>query len=202
MRIVVDCGHGATYQIGPMVLRELGARVDAIGVDPNGLNINDGVGSMHPEGLAARVRETGAELGIAFDGDGDRVLFVDGDGVVRDGDDLLFVLASDWKASGRLHGPLVGTLMTNYGLERALEEAGIGFIRARVGDRYVHQALLEHGSNLGGEASGHLLCLDRTTTGDRSEEHTSELQSLMRISYAVFCLKKKKTIPAKHDIYG
>ena len=166
MRIVVDCGHGATYQIGPMVLRELGARVDAIGVDPNGLNINDGVGSMHPEGLSARVRETGAELGIAFDGDGDRVLFVDGDGVVRDGDDLLFVLARDWKASGRLHGPLVGTLMTNYGLERALEEAGIGFIRARVGDRYVHQALLEHGSNLGGEASGHLLCLDRTTTGD------------------------------------
>ncbi len=166
MRIVVDCGHGATYQIGPMVLRELGARVDAIGVEPNGLNINDGVGSMHPEGLSARVRETGAELGIAFDGDGDRVLFVDGDGVVRDGDDLLFVLATDWKASGRLHGPLVGTLMTNYGLERALEGAGIGFIRARVGDRYVHQALLEHGSNLGGEASGHLLCLDRTTTGD------------------------------------
>src|SRR3546814_732390 len=166
MRIVVDCGHGATYQIGPMVLRELGARVDAIGVDPNGLNINDGVGSMHPEGLAARVRETGAELGIAFDGDGDRVLFVDGDGVVRDGDDLLFVLASDWKASGRLHGPVVGTLMSNFGFERALGEAGIGFIRAKVGDRYVHKALLEHGSNLGGEASGHLLCLDRATTGD------------------------------------
>ena len=166
MRIVVDCGHGATYQIGPMVLRELGARVDAMGVDPNGLNINDGVGSMHPEGLAARVRETGAELGIAFDGDGDRVLFVDGDGVVRDGDDLLYVLASDWKASGRLHGPVVGTLMSNFGFERALGEAGIGFLRARVGDRHVHQACIEHGSNLGGEASGHLLCLDRATTGD------------------------------------
>ena len=166
MRIVVDCGHGATYQIGPLVLREIGARVDAIGVDPNGLNINDGVGSMYPEGLAARVRETGADLGIAFDGDGDRVLFVDSDGVVRDGDDLLFLLASDWKASGRLHGPVVGTLMTNFGFERALQVAGIGFIRAQVGDRYVHQALLEHGSNLGGEASGHLLCLDRTTTGD------------------------------------
>jgi phosphoglucosamine mutase len=166
MRVVVDCGHGATYQIGPMVLRELGARVDAMGVDPNGLNINDGVGSMHPEGLAARVRETGAELGIAFDGDGDRVLFVDGNGEVRDGDDLLFLLASDWKASGRLHGPVIGTLMSNFGFERALGEAGIGFFRAKVGDRYVHQACIEHGSNLGGEASGHLLCLDRATTGD------------------------------------
>ncbi|WP_226468719.1 phosphoglucosamine mutase [Luteimonas panaciterrae] len=166
MRIVLDCAHGATYQIGPLVLREMGARVDTIGVDPSGLNINDGVGSTHPEGLAARVRETGADLGIAFDGDGDRVLFVDSDGVLRDGDDLLFLLASDWKESGRLHGPVVGTLMTNYGLERALADAGIGFIRAKVGDRYVHQALLEHGGILGGEASGHLLCLDRATTGD------------------------------------
>jgi phosphoglucosamine mutase len=166
MHVVLDCGHGATYQIGPMVLRELGARVDAMGVDPNGLNINDGVGSMHPEGLAARVRETGARLGIAFDGDGDRVLFVDGDGVVRDGDDLLFLLATDWQASGRLRGPVVGTLMSNYGFERALGEAGIGFVRAKVGDRHVHQAMLEHDSNLGGEASGHLLCLDRATTGD------------------------------------
>ncbi len=166
MRIVLDCGHGATYQIGPLVLREIGARVEAMGVDPNGLNINDGVGSMHPEGLAARVRETGAELGIAFDGDGDRVLFVDADGAVRDGDDLLFLLATDWRASGRLRGPVVGTLMSNYGFERALGEAGIGFVRAKVGDRHVHQAMLEHDSNLGGEASGHLLCLDRATTGD------------------------------------
>jgi len=166
MRIVVDCAHGATYQIGPMVLRELGARVDAIGVDPNGVNINDGVGSTHPEGLAERVRATGAELGIAFDGDGDRVLFVDAEGVVRDGDDLLFLLATDWQASGRLRGPVVGTLMTNFGFERALAERGIGFVRAQVGDRYVHQKLLEHDGMLGGEASGHLLCLDRTSTGD------------------------------------
>lgn len=166
MRIVVDCAHGATYQIGPLVLRELGAQVDAIGVEPSGLNINDGVGSMHTDGLAARVRETGAALGIAFDGDGDRVLFVDGDGVLRDGDDLLFLLARDWQASGRLRGPVVGTLMTNFGFERAINDAGIGFIRARVGDRYVHQALLEHDGMLGGEASGHLLCLDRATTGD------------------------------------
>ena len=166
MRIVVDCANGATYQIGPMVLAELGAQVDAIGVSPNGVNINDGVGSMHPEVLAARVRETGAALGIAFDGDGDRLLFVDSDGTVRDGDDLLYVLALDWKASGRLRGPVVGTLMTNYGLELALARAGIGFRRTKVGDRYVHQALLEHDGILGGEASGHLLCLDRATTGD------------------------------------
>ena len=166
MRIAMDCANGATYQLGPLVLRELGARVDAIGVDPDGTNINEGVGSTHPETLAARVRETGADLGIAFDGDGDRVLFVDRDGRVRDGDDLLYVLARDWQRSGRLQGPVVGTLMSNYGFERALGEAGIGFVRAKVGDRYVHQALLQHGGVLGGEASGHLLCLDRASTGD------------------------------------
>jgi len=166
MRIAMDCANGATYQLGPLVLRELGARVDAIGVDPNGLNINDGVGSTHPESLAAHVRATDADLGIAFDGDGDRVLFVDGDGVVCDGDDLLFVLANDWRASGRLQGPVIGTLMTNYGLERAFEQRGIGFLRAKVGDRYVHQQLMAHNAVLGGEASGHLLCLDRVSTGD------------------------------------
>ncbi|MFC5568610.1 phosphoglucosamine mutase [Lysobacter yangpyeongensis] len=166
MRIAMDCANGATYQLGPLVLRELGARVDAIGVDPNGLNINDGVGSTHPETLAARVRETDVDLGIAFDGDGDRVMFVDGNGNVRDGDDLLYVLAKDWKQSGRLAGPVVGTLMTNYGLERALEREGIGFIRAKVGDRYVHQQLVANGGVLGGEASGHMLCLDRSGTGD------------------------------------
>ena len=166
MRIVVDCANGATYQLGPLVLRELGARVDAIGIDPNGLNINDGVGSTHPGALAARVLETGADLGIAFDGDGDRVLFVDGEGRVRDGDDLLYVLACDWQDSGRLRGPVVGTLMTNYGFERALGERGIGFVRAKVGDRYVHQQLLAHDGVLGGEASGHILCLDRASTGD------------------------------------
>lgn len=166
MKIVVDCAHGATYQIGPLVLRELGAQVDAIGVDPSGLNINDGVGSTHPEALVARVRESGADLGVAFDGDGDRVMFVDSDGSVRDGDDLLYVLAADWQASGRLHGPVVGTLMTNYGLERAFAERGIEFLRTRVGDRYVHQALLERAGVLGGETSGHLLCLDRVSSGD------------------------------------
>ena len=180
MRIAMDCANGATYQLGPLVLRELGARVDAIGIDPNGLNINDGVGSTHPETLAARVRETGADLGVAFDGDGDRVMFVDGDGAVRDGDDLLYVLARDWKESGRLVGPVVGTLMTNYGLERALERDGIGFVRAKVGDRYVHQQLVANGGVLGGEASGHMLCLDRSGTGDGIVSALQVLEVLCR----------------------
>jgi len=180
MRIVVDCANGATYQLAPLVLRELGAQVEAMGVEPNGLNINDGVGSTHPESLAARVRESGAELGIAFDGDGDRVLFVDRDGELRDGDDLLYVLAGDWQQSGRLRGPVVGTLMTNYGFEQALGERGIAFVRAKVGDRYVHQALLQHAGVLGGEASGHLLCLDRASTGDGIVSALQVLEVLRR----------------------
>ncbi len=166
LHVVLDCANGANYQLGPLVLRELGARVDAIGIEPDGLNINAGVGSTHPERLVAEVRARGAALGIAFDGDGDRVLLVDAQGQIRDGDDLLWILARDWQASGRLRGPVVGTLMSNYGLEKALGEAGIGFARAKVGDRHVHQMLLEQGGILGGETSGHLLCLDRSSTGD------------------------------------
>ncbi len=180
MRIVLDCANGATYQLGPLVLRELGARLEAIGVEPNGLNINDGVGSTHPQQLAARVVESGADLGIAFDGDGDRVLFVDAAGNVHDGDDLLYVLACDWQDSGRLRGPVVGTLMTNYGFERALGERGIDFVRAKVGDRHVHQQLLAHAGVLGGEASGHLLCLDRTSTGDGIVSALQVLEVLQR----------------------
>ncbi|TBR10252.1 MAG: phosphoglucosamine mutase, partial [Lysobacter sp.] len=135
MRLVLDCANGATYQIAPVVLRELGARVATLGVEPNGVNINDGVGSTHPELLVRHVLETGADLGIAFDGDGDRVLFVDRQGVVRDGDDLIYVLAADWRSSGRLQGPVVGTLMSNFGLEQALGALGIEFLRAKVGDR-------------------------------------------------------------------
>ncbi|KAF1699914.1 phosphoglucosamine mutase [Pseudoxanthomonas suwonensis] len=166
LKVVLDCAHGATYHIAPLMFRELGAEVTAIGAAPDGVNINAGVGSMHIGNLAAKVVEAGADLGIAFDGDGDRVLMVDAQGRTVDGDGLLYVLARDWQASGRLRGPVVGTLMTNYGLERALEQAGIPFQRAKVGDRYVHQALVEGGGVLGGEASGHLLCLDRATTGD------------------------------------
>jgi phosphoglucosamine mutase len=180
MRIAMDCANGATYQLGPLVLRELGARVEAIGVDPDGTNINDGVGSTHPENLVAHLRATGADVGIAFDGDGDRVLFVDGDGRTCDGDDLLYLLASDWQDSGRLRGPVVGTLMSNYGFERALAARGIGFVRAKVGDRHVHQALLQHGGVLGGEASGHLLCLDRANTGDGIVSALQVLEVLRR----------------------
>ncbi|HHW4677928.1 MAG TPA: phosphoglucosamine mutase [Xylella sp.] len=166
LKLVLDCAHGATYHIAPMLFRELGADVVVIGDHPDGLNINAGVGSTHLDTLAATVCETGADLGIAFDGDGDRVLMTDAQGMPVDGDDLLYVLARAWWASGRLKGTVVGTLMSNYGLEHALETLGIPFMRAKVGDRYVHQALVESGGVLGGETSGHLLCLDRATTGD------------------------------------
>ena len=180
MKIVLDCAHGATYQVAPRVFSELGAVVDGIGTEPDGLNINRGVGSTHPEGLMSRVRETGADLGIAFDGDGDRVLMVDAQGRLVDGDGLIWVLANDWHASGRLRGPVVGTLMTNYAMERALGERGIDFVRARVGDRYVHQALVEGDGVLGGEASGHILCLDRAGTGDAIVSALQVLEALRR----------------------
>ena len=178
--IALDCAHGATYQIAPRVFAELGARVDSLGVAPDGLNINRGVGSTHPQALGALVRERGATLGIAFDGDGDRVLFVDSSGAVVDGDALIHILAGDWQASGRLRGPVVGTLMTNFALEQALAARGIGFVRTRVGDRYVHQALIENGGVLGGEASGHLLCLDRASTGDAVVSALQVLETLSR----------------------
>ena len=164
--MVLDCAHGATYQIAPKVFAELGARVDAIGNRPDGLNINRDVGSTKPQALAQAVAGAGADLGIAFDGDGDRLMMVDRHGVVIDGDQILYLLAMDWHASGRLRGPLVGTLMSNFGLERAMRELGVPFLRANVGDRYVLQQLKENGGVLGGEASGHILCLDRATSGD------------------------------------
>ena len=180
LKLVLDCAHGATYHIAPALFRELGADVITIGAEPNGININDGVGSMHVESLAAKVRETGAHLGVAFDGDGDRVLMADADGVPVDGDELIYLLARDWQASGRLRGPVVGTLMTNYGLERALGKLEIPFVRTKVGDRYVHQALVEGNAVLGGVASGHLLCLDRTTTGDAIIAALQVLEALRR----------------------
>lgn len=180
LKVVLDCAHGATYHIAPLLFRELGAEVVAIGAAPDGLNINAGVGSMHIDNLADKVRETGADLGIAFDGDGDRLLMADNQGNPVDGDDLLYVLARSWQASGRLRGTVIGTLMTNYGLERAFADGGIAFLRARVGDRYVHQALVEGGGVLGGEASGHLLCLDRASTGDAIVSALQVLESLKR----------------------
>ena len=137
-----------------------------IGAQPDGFNINAGIGSTHPEALRAAVLEQGADLGIAFDGDGDRVQMVDREGTLVDGDDMLYMLARDWQRHGRLRGPVVGTLMSNFGFEQALEAMGIELVRANVGDRYVLQQLKARGGVLGGETSGHILCLDRATTGD------------------------------------
>jgi phosphoglucosamine mutase len=180
IRMVLDCAHGATYHIAPMLFRELGAEVTVIGAAPDGLNINDGVGSTHIDNLAAKVREARADLGIAFDGDGDRVLMADDQGNPVDGDDLLYVLARAWQATGRLKGAVVGTLMTNYGLEKALAGLDIPFKRVNVGDRYVHQALVEGQGVLGGETSGHVLCLDRATTGDGIVSALQVLEVLRR----------------------
>lgn len=177
-RIVLDCAHGATYQIAPAVFRELGAEVVVIGADPDGLNINKEVGSTSPKALQQKVIETRADLGIAFDGDGDRVVMVDAKGEVVDGDELLFIMATHAKSRGRLGGGVVGTLMSNLGLELALEADNIDFTRAKVGDRYVMQQLKERNWRFGGESSGHLLCLDSTTTGDGV---VSSLQVMMAI---------------------
>ena len=164
--LVLDCAHGATYQIAPKVFTELGAKIEAIGNKPDGLNINRGFGSTTPQALMRAVLDAGADFGIAFDGDGDRLQMVDREGRLVDGDELIYVLARDWHETGRLRGPLVGTLMSNYGLERAMRELGVEFVRANVGDRYVLQQLKDHGGVLGGETSGHILTLDRTTSGD------------------------------------
>ncbi len=178
LRIVLDCAHGATYKLAPRLFSKLGAAVTAIGISPDGLNINRGVGSTEPAALQAEVRAQRADLGIAFDGDGDRVLLVDGDGEILDGDDLLHILAVEWQRSGRLRGPVVGTLMTNMALELKLAAHEIGFARANVGDRHVHQRLHETGGVLGGEASGHVLCLDRAGTGDAMIAALLVLESL------------------------
>lgn len=179
MKIVLDCAHGATYHVAPKVFRELGASVSVIGVEPDGLNINLNVGSTHLGALRERVIETGADLGIAFDGDGDRVLMVDRDGSEVDGDELLYIIASQRFAEGRLKGGVVGTLMTNLGVELALRELGIEFERAKVGDRYVMERLLSNNWVLGGEGSGHMVIRDCTSTGDGI---VSALQVLLAIS--------------------
>jgi len=166
LKLVLDCANGATYQVAPKVFAELGAEVITIGDKPDGFNINRDVGSTHPQALQQAVVSHGAAIGIAFDGDSDRVQLVDRHGVLADGDDMLYVLARSWHARGLLEGPVVGTLMSNYGLQLALDELGVPLIRANVGDRYVMQQLRQHGGVLGGETSGHILCLDRATTGD------------------------------------
>ncbi|SHF30849.1 phosphoglucosamine mutase [Modicisalibacter ilicicola DSM 19980] len=166
LKIVLDCAHGATYHIAPSVFRELGAKVSLLGAEPDGLNINQRVGSTHPASLRAAVIERGADLGIAFDGDGDRVVLVDADGQEIDGDDILFMIAKDRHDRGKLDGGVVGTLMSNFGLAAALEVLNIPFERAKVGDRYVMERLAANGWHLGGESSGHIVCGHVQTTGD------------------------------------
>ncbi len=166
LKIVLDCAHGATYKVAPSVFKELGAEVIVLSAQPNGLNINDNCGSTHMGQLQAAVVAEGADLGIAFDGDGDRVLMVDHTGAVVDGDELLFIIARDLHERGKLQGGVVGTLMSNLGLELALADLGIPFVRANVGDRYVIAELLERNWLVGGENSGHIVCFQHTTTGD------------------------------------
>ena len=166
VRIVFDGANGAGYKVGPRTLSDLGADVVPIGCSPNGRNINDGFGSTNPRLLQQTVPAVGADVGIALDGDGDRVILADETGQIVDGDQMLFILATARKQEGQLEGPVVGTVMSNFGLERALEQNDIEFRRARVGDRYVLETLRETGGTIGGETSGHMICLDKTTTGD------------------------------------
>jgi len=166
LKLVVDCANGATYHVAPFVFEELGAEVVAIGVTPDGFNINRGVGSTEPGTLKRAVLEHSADLGIAFDGDGDRVLMVDSKGQLIDGDQLIYVIAKSRQLQAVLAGDVVGTLMSNLGFEHALQRLGIGFSRTKVGDRYIMERLKQEGGILGGEPSGHIICRDRTSTGD------------------------------------
>jgi phosphoglucosamine mutase len=166
-RVVVDCANGASFVLAPRILRGLGFDVEAINAAPDGRNINAGCGSLHPEGLAARVRQAGAVMGIAYDGDADRALWVDGTGRLLSGDHTLYVQALHMKETGRLRtSDVVATTMSNMGLERALEERGLGLVRTKVGDKYVHEEMVARGANLGGEQSGHTIFLDDLPTGD------------------------------------
>lgn len=166
MKVVVDCAHGAAYELAPKLFYELGAEVIAIGNEPDGLNINAGFGATHPKTLAAKVVDVGADLGIALDGDADRLIMCDSTGALFDGDQLLYAVVKDRHLRGTLKGGVVGTLMTNFAFEKAMTKMGIPFARAKVGDRYVLEMMIERGWQCGGENSGHILCLDKHTTGD------------------------------------
>ena len=195
LRVVIDCANGATYHVAPSVFDELGADVIAVGVEPDGLNINADCGSTQPALLASRVLEHKADLGIAFDGDGDRVIMVDHEGTVVDGDELLYIIARSRQLNGTLYGPVVGTLMSNLGLEHALTSQGIGFMRARVGDRFVMEMLKQQNGVLGGESSGHIICLDRTSTGDGI---VSALQVLAPMAQQGLSLKELRSGMSKY----
>ena len=166
LKIVVDCAHGATYHIAPNVFAELGAEVTAIGNEPDGFNINQGCGSTEPELLRQMVIEHGADVGVGLDGDGDRVIMVDATGDLVMGDQIIYIIARDRQQKGLLNGGVVGTVMSNFGLEKAITMMGVPFLRTSVGDRYVLEALKEKDWKIGGESSGHVVCRDKTTTGD------------------------------------
>ncbi|HET9578060.1 MAG TPA: phosphoglucosamine mutase, partial [Usitatibacter sp.] len=166
LKLVVDCAHGANYRVGVRVFQELGAEVVAVASQPNGLNINEGCGATHPRTLARATVEHGADFGVAFDGDGDRLAMADRDGTLFDGDQLLYAMVKHRSQQGRLRGGVVGTLMTNFAFEKAMADMGVPFVRAKVGDRYVLECLVERGWECGGENSGHLLALDCHSTGD------------------------------------
>ena len=189
MRLILDCAHGATYQIAPQVFSELGADVTVIGAEPDGYNINRDVGSTAPAALQAKVLSEGADAGIAFDGDGDRVQCVAADGSVVDGDELLYVIANDRLRQGNAPEGVVGTLMTNLGMEQALADKGISLVRAQVGDRYVLELMKAHNWLLGGEASGHIICADLTTTGDGIIAALQVVAAMARSGESLLALK-------------
>ncbi|MCD5996284.1 phosphoglucosamine mutase [Pseudomonas sp. CDFA 602] len=194
LKVVIDCAHGATYKVAPNVFRELGAQVVVLSAQPDGLNINKNCGSTHMEALQAAVLAEKADMGIGFDGDGDRVLMVDHTGTIVDGDELIYIIASDLHERGRLQGGVVGTLMSNLGLELALAEQNIPFVRANVGDRYVIAELLERNWQIGGENSGHIVCFQHATTGDAIIAALQVILALRRkgISLAEARLKLRK----------
>ncbi|MBV8048922.1 MAG: phosphoglucosamine mutase [Paludibacterium sp.] len=188
LKLVVDCAHGATYHIAPKVFHELGAEVIVIGGEPNGYNINDKVGATHTKTLQAAVLQHEADYGVALDGDGDRLMMVDRQGRVYDGDQLIYVIAKARAARGELKGGIAGTVMTNMGMELALKKQGVEFGRAKVGDRYVLEMLHAKGWQVGGEASGHILCLDKHSTGDGIISALQVLNSLHELSTDLSCV--------------
>ena len=212
LKIVVDCANGATYNTAPYVFEELGAEVVTLGTEPDGLNINRDVGSTTPEGLCRAVVQEGADLGIAFDGDGDRVLMVNSKGEVVDGDQLLYVIARSRLDAGAMRGEVVGTLMSNLGFEQALGRLGIGFHRTQVGDRYIMERLKQIDGILGGEPSGHIICRDRTSTGDGIVAALQVLAALLRLDRSLddLCAEVERypqvlvnvRLPERRDIVG
>ncbi len=199
-RIVVDCAHGAAYHVAPTVLRELGADVIAVAAEPDGVNINAGVGATHPGHLSAKVREHRADLGIALDGDGDRLVVADAQGRSYDGDELLYVIARDYQRRGALAGGVVGTQMSNLGFEQALSRHGIPLERAKVGDRYVLERMVERSWRLGGENSGHIICLDKHTTGDAIIAALSVLRAMIEAGQTLAELTAQLVLFPQHMI--